>query len=470
MPLAENSATHAPRNRARTRIGIWLERPLSSFHLVVAIAALLLTLGLTMVLSASAVESYANDGSSYTFFTQQVIGVALGVIAFYVALITPVRILRKYSFPAFLVSLVMLILVLIPGIGAEIQGSRRWFALAGISFQPSEFAKIALILWGSQLLSIKYATRRTMRDFLTPLAPSVLLMCLLVILQPNLSTAITLAIISLSLLWYAGYGIRAFSLIVIAGIGSAIVLTFAASYRSDRLRSLFDPDSDPQGLGYQARQAKFALADGGIFGKGLGQSTTKWNYLPNSYNDFIFSIIGEELGLIGCLGVIGLFAALAYTGIRISVRSSDPFLRILSATATTWICSQAAINIGYVVGLLPVTGLQLPLISYGGTSTALMLFMFGILANAARHEPDATSSIIDRHATTPHRMCWLPLPEPYPRLCTQKYRQIQSAATVRKTAQESVSNRNHRIANLTENGMTKPTVRDKYPPSRIPRC
>jgi len=190
-------------------------------------------------------------------------------------------------------------------------------------------------------------------------------------------------------------------------------LAMSAGYRSDRVRSWLDPENDPQDTGYQARQAKYALAHGGIFGDGLGQGVAKWNYLPNAHNDFIFAIIGEELGFVGAFGLLALFGLFAYTGMRIARRSADPFLRLVTATTTMWVLGQAFINIGYVIGILPVTGLQLPLISAGGTSTAATLFMIGIMANAARHEPEAVAALRAGRDDKVNRLLRLPLPEPY---------------------------------------------------------
>ena len=191
------------------------------------------------------------------------------------------------------------------------------------------------------------------------------------------------------------------------------MLAVSAGYRSDRVRSWLDPSADAQGAGYQARQAKFALANGGVFGEGLGQGTAKWNYLPNAHNDFIFAIVGEELGLVGAVGLLALFGLFAYTGMRIARRSADPFLRLLTAAATMWVIGQSFINVGYVIGLLPVTGIQLPLISAGGTSTATTLFMIGVVANAARHEPDAVAALRAGRDDRMNRWLRLPLPEPY---------------------------------------------------------
>ncbi|OZD13228.1 MULTISPECIES: putative lipid II flippase FtsW [Nocardiaceae] len=402
---------NAPANSPRTRIGLWLGRPLASFHLIVTVAALLTILGLVMVLSSSAAEAYATDGSAYTLFTQQLIGVGLGVVAFYVALRTSVRVLRKVSFPLFCLSVVMLMMVLIPGIGSEgADGARRWFNVAGVSFQPSELAKVTLVLWGAHLLASRRSEHASLKSLLIPLVPAALLMAGLVVLQPNLSTAIAIGIILVSLLWFAGLDARLFAIIVGGGIAAATVLAFTAGYRSNRIKAWLNPGDDPQGLGYQSNQAKFSLADGGPFGVGLGQSRAKWSYLPNAHNDFIFAIIGEELGFIGCLAVLGLFALFVYTGLRIAMRSVDPFLRLLAAGSTTWIFAQAMINIGYVVGLLPVTGLQLPLVSYGGSSTAITLMMFGIIANAARHEPEAIAALHSGQDSRLDRVLRLPMP------------------------------------------------------------
>jgi cell division protein FtsW len=207
--------------------------------------------------------------------------------------------------------------------------------------------------------------------------------------------------------------LKVFVTSLLAALSAAAVLAVSAGYRSSRVQAWLDPNADAQGSGYQARQAKFALANGGVFGDGLGQGTAKWNYLPNAHNDFIFAIIGEELGFIGAFGLLALFGAFAYTGMRIARRSADPFLRLLTATATVWVIGQVFINVGYVIGLLPVTGIQLPLISAGGTSTATTLFMIGLMANAARHEPDAVAALRAGRDDRMNRLLRLPLPEPY---------------------------------------------------------
>ncbi|MFD3509440.1 putative lipid II flippase FtsW [Nocardia sp. NPDC058666] len=388
-----------------------MARPLASFHLIVTIATLLTVLGLVMVLSASSVESYADGESAYALFIQQAMFAALGAVAFYVALRLPLRFLRQWSFPIFSISVLALVLVLIPGIGTKVGGARRWFDIGPLSIQPSELVKVTLIVWGAHLL----ASRRggQLKDILVPLVPAGLLVCLLVVLEPNLSTTIALGIVLMALLWFGGLPVRLFVAIVATGTVAAAVLAVSAGYRSDRVRAFFNPGDDPLGANYQALQAKYSLADGGILGRGLGQSRAKWSYLPNSHNDFIFAIIGEELGFLGCMVVLALLALFVYTGIRIALRAVDPFLRLLTATATTWITAQALINIGYVVGLLPVTGLQLPLVSAGGSSLAITLFMFGIIASAARHEPEAVSALKAGQDGRLSRLLRLPVPEVY---------------------------------------------------------
>ncbi|WP_406273234.1 putative lipid II flippase FtsW [Nocardia sp. NBC_00881] len=398
---------------AATRFGAWLARPLASFHLVVTIATLLTVLGLVMVLSASSVEAYADGGSAYSLFIQQAMFAAVGTVLFYLALCIPLRRLRQWSFPLFALSVLALLLVLIPGIGSEVQGARRWLMLGPVSVQPSEIVKVTLVVWGAHLLVSRRSEHASLKDMLVPLVPAGLLVCLLVVLQPNLSTTIALGVVLAALLWFGGLPVRLFVTIALSGAIAAGVLALSAGYRSDRMRAFFNPGDDPQGINYQARQALYSLADGGIWGRGLGQSRAKWSYLPNSHNDFIFAIIGEELGYLGCALVLGLFALFVYTGLRIAARSVDPFLRLLTATATTWITAQALINIGYVVGLLPVTGLQLPLVSAGGSSLAITLFMFGIIANAARHEPEAVAALHAGQDGRFSRLLRLPKPEVY---------------------------------------------------------
>ncbi|MCB0949279.1 MAG: putative lipid II flippase FtsW, partial [Mycobacterium sp.] len=418
-----------------TRFGAWLGRPMTSFHLIIAVAALLTTMGLTMVLSASGVYSYDQDGSPWSVFGKQLLWTVIGLFAFYTALRMKVQVMRKLAFTGFAFSIVLLIMVLIPGIGKVANGSRGWFVVAGFSMQPSELAKIALAVWGAHLLAARRMERASLREMLIPLVPAAVIALALVVAQPDLGQTMSMGVILLGLLWYAGLPLRVFLSSLGAVIASGAVLAVSEGYRSDRVQSWLNPGADGQGAGYQARQARFALANGGVFGDGLGQGTAKWNYLPNAHNDFIFAIIGEELGFIGAAGLLCLFGLFAYTGMRIARRSADPFLRLLTATATLWILSQVFINVGYVVGLLPVTGLQLPLISAGGTSTATTLLMIGIMANAARHEPEAVAALRAGRDDRVNRLLRLPLPAPYVPTRTEALRDRLRSRSARRPAE-----------------------------------
>jgi len=373
-------------------VSAWLARPLTSLHLVLAVFGLLTALGLVMVLSASSVNAYAAGGSSYAVFFRQLAFAALGAVLFWVGLRVPPRRWRAMSPWLLAGCLVLLVLVLVPGLGAEVNGSRSWLRVGGVSLQPSELTKVALALWGAHVLARHRPAPRRWRQAVLPLVPVALGIFALVVLQPDLGTTISLMIVVAALLWFACAPLGLMALLSTLGVLGAVVLGVVASYRQSRITAFLDPNSvDPLGPGYQARQALYSLADGGLFGSGLGQGRAKWSYLPNADNDFIFAIIGEELGFLGALAVIALFATLAYTGLRIAVRNSDPWIRIVSATLSVWLVAQAAINIGYVVGLLPVTGIPLPLVSSGGTSLALALFSGGLLANFARHETEASA-------------------------------------------------------------------------------
>ncbi len=389
-----------------------LSRPLASYHLVLSLAGTLTLIGLVMILSASSVEGYSKEGSAYGLFTTQLVFAVMGVAVFAVTLWLPVRVFRRLAAVMITVTTILLVLVLIPHIGIESNGARRWFNIAGLSVQPSELVKVALCVWGAHVLAARRRENASLKELLIPLLPVAVIICVLIILEPNLSTTITIAIIVGALLWFAGLPIKVFTTFALVGGVLAVLLSFMAGYRSQRVLSFLGHIDDPQGAGYQARQAGYALANGGVFGEGLGQSRAKWNYLPNAHNDFIFAIIGEELGLLGALMVVGLFCLLAYVGFRIASRSVDPFLRLLTSTITVLIVAQAFINIGYVIGVLPVTGIQLPLVSAGGTSALTVLAMLGLMANAARHEPEAVAALsVDRRTGLAR---WLRPPAPVP--------------------------------------------------------
>jgi cell division protein FtsW len=398
--------------RAGTALGQWLRRPLTSLHLIIGVFGLLTLFGLVMVLSASAVESYTADGSSYSVFTRQLMFCVPGLLLFYLGLRLPPRTLRALAPAALLVGVLSLVAVLI--VGDVRNGSRAWFALGTFSIQPSEAVKVALTLWGAHVLVTRQAALHRWRYAISPVVPVTVLLMTLLVLQPDLGMTISLGIVMIALLFLGGAPLRLLGLLAIGGAAGAAVLALSADYRMSRLMAFFSPESvDPLKSGFQAQQALYSLADGGLFGVGLGQGRAKWSYLPNAHNDFIFAIIGEELGFVGAFAVLGLFATLAYTGFRIAARNTDPWLKLVVGTSTAWLVAQAAINIGYVVGLLPVTGLQLPLISSGGTSLVVTMFVFGIMTNAARHEPEAIAALRQQGQGRLARALRLPPPQPF---------------------------------------------------------
>ncbi|MFB9908273.1 putative lipid II flippase FtsW [Allokutzneria oryzae] len=414
---ARRSARPRRQGRAasmRSALTAWLSRPLASFHLILAVFGLLTVLGLIMVLSASSVESYSKEGSSYSVFVKQLAYTVVGLVLFWLILRMPLRAIRRLTLVFMVISVLLLIFVLIPTpISATLNGARSWFKIGPVSFQPVEPAKIALALWGGHVLATKRALLHQWRHILVPVMPAALVMFALLMLQPDLGSTVTLIIIVLSLLWFAGAPMRLFGVLALGAATGFGVLAVTAGYRLDRLTSFFDPENASGDSVYQASQALYALADGGFLGVGLGQGSAKWRYLPNVHNDFIFAVIGEELGLVGCLLVLTLFGLLAYSGLRIAMRNTDPWIRLVSATFTVWLVAQAAINMGYVVGLLPVTGLQLPLISSGGTSQVMTMVVFGLLANFARHEPEAVAALRSLGPGRVGRLLRLPAPEPY---------------------------------------------------------
>ena len=418
-PGLRGSPGAAALRRAVAAFSQWLRRPLTSLHLILGVFGLLTLFGLVMVLSASSVESYTADGSSYSVFVKQLMFCAVGLVMFWVGLRIPPQRLRALAAPLLLIGIVALTAVLIPGIGALRGGSRAWFAFGPFSVQPSEFVKVALTLWGAHVLAMRRNVIHRWKHALSPVVPVALLIFVLLILQPDLGMTVSMGMVLIALLFFAGAPLRLMAALTGGGLAGAVILGLTAGYRQARITAFLSPaTSDPLGPGYQATQALYSLADGGLFGVGLGQGRAKWSYLPNAHNDFIFAIIGEELGFLGAVAVLALFATLAYTGLRIAGRSADPWLRIVVATSTTWLVAQAAINIGYVVGLLPVTGLQLPLISSGGTSLVVTMFVFGVMTNAARHEPEAIAALARgdrgaRGAGLVTRLLRIPPPRPY---------------------------------------------------------
>lgn len=390
--------------------------PLTSYHVVMVVTALLTVIGLGMVLSSSNVLAFSGGGTPFDIFLRQAMFVAIGVVGFVVALRMRFEVLRKLAMPLLLLSIGLLVAVLIPGIGTEVNGSRGWIDFGFFSIQPAEVAKFAFIIWASSVVAKRIRTGYWL-DLLFPAVVGYLVVAGLVLVAPDLGMATAVTIAFLCVLWFSGYPTRHFLWVIAFGVVVFGVLAAAFAYRFERIRTYIDTVqgdfSNPQGAAYQSYQGMLSLADGGLFGVGLGQSSAKWFYLPEATNDFIFAIIGEELGWFGAAVVVSLYLTLGWVGMRIAVRSVDPFRRLLAGTIAATIVLQAFINIGYVVGLLPVTGLQLPLISNGGTSAVVTLTSLGLLANCARHEPEAISAILSSPQRRRRSRFALPAPRPF---------------------------------------------------------
>jgi cell division protein FtsW len=390
-----------------------LDRPLTSYYLIAGITTLLLCLGLVMVLSTGSVANLSQGQSPYQDFEIQLLGIVVGVPIMWVAARCQPRLFRAVAYPLLAVSVIGLCLVLIPGVGREENGASRWIPLGPLTVQPSEVAKLALAVWGADLLARKEKLGMLVdwRHMLMPLLPGTGVLALLVMGGDDLGTTSILLIIFLALLWFAGTPGRVFAALLIL-MGLVLVLLMVTdSYRSARLTmflSTSPANTNPLGQNQQSIQGKYALGSGGIFGVGLGASREKWGWLPESTTDFIFAIIGEELGLVGTLCVTALYGGLAFAGLRVARRAPDTFSRLLSAAITVWIVGQAVVNIGAVIGVIPITGVPLPLVSQGLSSALVTMVGLGMLMSFARREPGAAQALAARGPSPGSRvLSWL---------------------------------------------------------------
>lgn len=372
-----------------------LHRPLASYYLLLASSGLLLFLGMVMVFSASSVRSYATYGSSSTIALKQAVFVAVGLPLAWAASRLPVRFWRSAAVPSLFAVVALLIVVLVPTVGKEVDGTQGWIPLpGGFNLQPGEAAKLALALWGADLLVRKQRLLREWRHLFIPLVPVAGLLGVLIMLQPDMGTTVALLLVVVALLWVAGTPLRYFGLFCGVLVSLFGLLAITAPYRLARLTSFLDPFADAENGGFQAVQSMYAISSGGLLGMGLGGGQSKWSGgLPNTYTDFIFAVICEELGLVGALTVLMLIATLTYAGVRIAKRTRDPFVRYAASAVTAVLAGQSLINLGGVVGLLPITGITLPLVSFGGSSMLTTLVAVGMLLSFARTEPGAEAAL-----------------------------------------------------------------------------
>ena len=350
------------------------------------ITVLLLLLGLLMSFSASIVDA-AQDGDAFGTFRRQALWTAIAVPAFAIATRFPRRNLRTLSWPLMFVALALLVLVIIPGVGEMRFGATRWLGVGGFVFQPSEVAKLALLLWLADVLERKRPADGSLQStehLLIPAVPALVVLAVLVMLQPDLGTTVLLALIVAALLFVEGLKLRVMLGGVLAGVAAVAVLVLAAPYRVARIRGWLYAEEYAQAEGFQLVQSWVALGSGGVFGLGLGSSRGKWNFVPNPETDFVFAIIGEEIGLVGAIGLIVLFLTLLLLGLHTAFTAAPGYDRTLAFAITAWVVGQAFVNVGTVIGLLPITGVTLPLVSAGGSSLLVTMVALGLLINVAR--------------------------------------------------------------------------------------
>lgn len=382
-------------HRASVALHGALNRPLTPYYLLLGASAMLLTIGLIMVLSASSVYSYLNyDGDAYAVVSKQLLWVVIGLPCAWVASRLPHRWIRRLAWPGYFVSLGLLLLTAF--IGVERNGNQNWLALGPIVIQPAEIAKLALILWAAHVYAHKDRRLGRLHEVMMPVVPGMLLATGLVIGGRDLGTALILFAILLGMLWVVGAPARFFAFsISVLGV-FAVFLAATDKERLSRITTFTDPFRDYYVSGWQPAHGLYALSSGGWFGEGIGASRQKWGDLSEAHTDFIFAVLGEELGLVGTLLVVTLFLVIAYAALRVATRTGDAFTRYMTFGIVVWLIGQMMVNVGMVLTLIPVIGLPLPLVSYGGSALVPSLVALGIVIGFARREPDAAAALAAR--------------------------------------------------------------------------
>lgn len=355
--------------------------PLRYVAMLAAVLLLLLT-GVVLVLSASTVAGIDDAGESFFYFNRHLTYVALAIVIVLVVVRIDYRRWRRLAMPLAVTSVAGLLTVLAQG--REINGSRRWIEVGPINVQPSEIAKFALVIGLAAFLDTRKAQLTRSHRILRPTVLALLGLCTLVMLQPDLGTTMILFAIAIAMLWSAGVPKRDVGKLLAGAAAGGAFLGWVASYRRARITGFLDPIGERLDTGYQTFQSLVGLANGGVSGVGLGEGQAKWGWLPNAHTDFIFAIVGEELGLIGAMAVLGLLAAIGLLGFRTSQHAPDGFGALVAAGLTVWLMVQVFVNVGGVVGLLPITGVTLPFLSFGGSSLLMNAAAAGVLLNIAR--------------------------------------------------------------------------------------
>lgn len=380
--------TTKPVTQEKTEGGILarLEHPMLNYQLLFGATSLLLILGVVMVASASSVFSYQqNDGNPWALATRQLAFAVIGAFLMIAVSKMHVDSIRRWS-PLFMV-LIGILLVVVLLVGTAVHGQKNWIDFGGpIRIQPSEFAKLAIVMWGADILDRKYHLLEQQKHLVMPVLPVSAGVVVLVVLQGDLGTAMVMSPIVASLLYFVGAPRKWFIGMGALGLTAIAALSIAAPYRVARFTSWLDPHADAQGAGFQVIHGQQALGSGGWLGAGLGGSREKWGTLPEAHTDFIYAVIGEELGIFGTIMVLVLFTVIAIVGFRIARQTNEAFIQIASLGIVAWIITQALVNIGAVLGILPITGVPLPLVSYGGSSLIPTLLAMGTLMAFAKHE------------------------------------------------------------------------------------
>jgi cell division protein FtsW len=374
--LAEIDRVVADPNRHRR----WADCDL----VLMALMTVLCLIGLVMVLSASSVQSLRQYGSPWHYFERQALWLFFGAVAFVIAVRIDYHRWRRMAVPAVVVTMGLMAAVLMSSVSVAGGGSARWLGVGSWRMQPSELAKLALVLFAADVLDRRADRIREWRYSMMPVLLAFAGMAFLVMAQPDMGTTMILACILMTSLYVAGVPLRPLVTLLVLGGAVALLAAKAAPYRWRRMTAFWHPFSDAANTGYQSAQGVVALGSGRLFGLGLGATRAATGYLPNQYTDFIYAIIGEETGLLGSLLIVGLFVALAVVGIRVACRAPDRFGGVLAAGITAWLVGQAVINIGAVVGLVPVTGVPLPFVSFGGSSLIIAMGALGICCNVAK--------------------------------------------------------------------------------------
>jgi cell division protein FtsW len=376
----------------------FLAQPVNHFYMLLASAAALTFLGVVMVFSASTIHAIDTKGSATSIFLRQLLFVVVSLpIAAYLTKVTVAQwnLLARF---AFTISLISLSILLIPGVGKTVKGNTNWIDLRVIDIQPSEFAKFLMILWASRLLARKEGAGRFNVNVFALLAPGFLIVMVLVMAGRDLGTTSVIAAILAGMLFVSGIKLRILGWATAAAALALALLIATSDYRAQRFLVFLNPfaPEDYKLAGWQPAHSLLGLATGGLFGVGLGGSRQKWGNLPDAHTDFIFSVIGEELGLVGTLAVLGLLGTLIYSIFRIALRAKEPMIRYACAGIACWFMAQSFLNIGSATSTLPVVGVTLPLVSYGGSALVASLCAIGFVAGAALRDPEVRKEIVKR--------------------------------------------------------------------------